>query len=192
MSLESSTTGYQDALGAQRSATWIPATPPRGTPRAQLGPEADALVFTSLRGTPLRNSHWHDRFWEPALRAAKLPLNLRIHDLRHTCASLLISEGVHVKAVQRHFGHSSPTVTLNTYMHLFPEDMERVADGLDRLHDESSDGHQTARGDRPFRRPRTGWRPRCHLSWGFGLRRAWDSNPQAVSGNGFQDRPLAN
>lgn len=93
--------------------------------------DPDALVFTAPNGGPLRNSTWHDRFWTRAVSAAELPAGLRIHDLRHTCAALLISRGAHVKAVQRHLGHSSATVTLNTYVHLFPDDMERIVDGLE-------------------------------------------------------------
>ena len=81
----------------------------------------------------MRNSTWHSRFWTPAVWAAGLPGRLRIHDLRHTCAALLISRGANVKAVQHHLGHSSATVTLNTYSHLFPDTMELVLDGLKRL-----------------------------------------------------------
>lgn len=95
------------------------------------------LVFTAPNGGPLRNSTWHSRFWTPAVWAAGLPGRLRIHDLRHTCAALLISRGAHVKAVQHHLGHSSATVTLNTYSHLFHDAMERVVDGLDETYREA-------------------------------------------------------
>jgi integrase len=103
----------------------------------QVGEESDALVFTAPNGGPLRNSTWHSRFWTPAVWAAGLPDRLRIHDLRHTCAALLISRGAHVKAVQRHLGHSSANVTLNTYSHLFPDAMERVVDGLEETYREA-------------------------------------------------------
>jgi integrase len=99
--------------------------------------QGDALVFTAPNGGPLRNSTWHSRFWTPGLWAAGLPDRLRIHDLRHTCAALLISRGAHVKAVQRHLGHSSATVTLNTYAHLFPDAMERVVEGLEATYREA-------------------------------------------------------
>ena len=54
-----------------------------------------------------------------------------IHDLRHTAASLAISAGANVKAVQTMLGHQSAALTLDTYADLFPDDLERVADALD-------------------------------------------------------------
>jgi integrase len=54
-----------------------------------------ALVFTPKAGGPLRHSNFRQRIWVPALKAAKLPLDLRIHDLRHTCAAILIAQGEH-------------------------------------------------------------------------------------------------
>lgn len=66
-----------------------------------------------------------------ALRAAGLPLGVRIHDLRHTCAALLITQGAHPKAMQVHLGHSSITVILDRYGHMLPDDMDRLARGLD-------------------------------------------------------------
>jgi site-specific recombinase XerC len=51
--------------------------------------------------------------------------------LRHTCAALLIAEGAHPKAIQEHLGHSSITVTMDTYGHLFPSQMEELATRLD-------------------------------------------------------------
>jgi integrase len=65
-----------------------------------------------------------------------LPAALRVHDLRHTCASLLIREGASIKAVQHHLGHKSASITLDRYGHLFPEELDHLADRLDRLHAE--------------------------------------------------------
>jgi integrase len=56
---------------------------------------------------------------------------LRLHDLRHTCASLAISSGANVKVVQRLLGHKSATLTLDRYGHLFPDDLDAVADAFD-------------------------------------------------------------
>jgi integrase len=56
-----------------------------------------------------------------------------VHDLRHTCASLLIREGASIKAVQHHLGHKSASITLDRYGHLFPEELDHLADRLDRL-----------------------------------------------------------
>ena len=53
------------------------------------------------------------------------------HDLRHTCASLAISAGVNVLALQRMLGHTSAKVTLDTYADLFDDDLDAVAVTLD-------------------------------------------------------------
>ncbi len=55
----------------------------------------------------------------------------RLHDLSHTCASLAIQTGVNVKVVQRLLGHKSATLTLDRYGHLFPDDLDAVADAFD-------------------------------------------------------------
>jgi integrase len=91
----------------------------------------DSLVFTTESGAPLRNNNWRSRVWEPALREAVLP-KVRIHDLRHTCATLLIAQGAHAKAIQRHLGHSSIQITFDTYGHLLPDEQDRVAEALDQ------------------------------------------------------------
>lgn len=53
------------------------------------------------------------------------------HDLRHTAASLAVSEGANVKAVQRMLGHAKASMTLDVYADLFDEDLDIVADKLD-------------------------------------------------------------
>ena len=69
----------------------------------------------------------------PALEDAGLSPKVRTHDLRHTCASLLISLGAHPKAIQERLGHSDISVTLNLYGHLFPSLEEQLTDALDDL-----------------------------------------------------------
>lgn len=95
--------------------------------------EADALVFTSPHGEPIRLQNFRRRVWKPAVVAAELPQSLRIHDMRHTAASLLINEGVPFKVVQEHLGHSSIVVTLDRYSHLNTENRRQVATVLDNL-----------------------------------------------------------
>lgn len=90
--------------------------------------EDDALVFTSPRGKVLRNGNFRKRTWLPAVEAAGLPSDLRIHDLRHTCASLMIAQGIPPMVVSEHLGHSSVAVTLNVYSHLFDDAKEAAAD----------------------------------------------------------------
>jgi integrase len=65
------------------------------------------------------------------LARAGLPAEVRFHDLRHTCAALLIAQGAHPKAIQAHLGHSSIQVTMDRYGHLFPDALEQLADRLD-------------------------------------------------------------
>ena len=62
-----------------------------------------------------------------------MPEGLRIHDLRHTAASLAVSAGANVKAVQRMLGHSTASQTLDRYSHLFTSDLEALAERLDEV-----------------------------------------------------------
>lgn len=95
--------------------------------------DRDALVFTSPAGDPMRLPNFRRRVWWPALDEAGISRAVRIHDLRHTCASLLIAQGAHSKAIQQHLGHSSISVTLDRYGHLFPDQQDQVADALDEI-----------------------------------------------------------
>ncbi len=99
------------------------------------------LVFTSPQGGPLRHQAFYRRQFKPAVAATGLPAGLRFHDLRHTCAALLIAQGAHPRAIMERLGHSSITVTIDTYGHLFPALDEALSDGLERT-------YQTARANR--------------------------------------------
>lgn len=101
--------------------------------RVYVDNDPNALVFTTESGSPLRNNNWRSRAWSPALQEARLP-SVRIHDLRHTCATLLIARGAHAKAIQRHLGHSSIQITFDTYGHLLPDEQDRVAAALDETY----------------------------------------------------------
>jgi integrase len=54
------------------------------------------------------------------------------HELRHTAASLMVSAGANVKAVQRALGHASAAMTLDVYSGLFDDDLDGVAERLDQ------------------------------------------------------------
>jgi integrase len=97
----------------------------------QLDP--DDYVFTAPRGGPLRRDLLFKRFLRPAIEAAGLPSALRLHDLRHSCAALLIELGAHPKAIQERLGHSSITVTMDVYGHLFPALNEALTDRLNEV-----------------------------------------------------------
>jgi integrase len=68
-----------------------------------------------------------------ALQLGEYPIMPRVtpHDLRHTAASLAISAGANVKAVQRMLGHASAAMTLDRYADLFEDDLDSVAEALD-------------------------------------------------------------
>jgi integrase len=91
----------------------------------------DDLVFTAPLGGPLRESKFVPGYFKPAVRAVGLPATLRFYDLRHTAASLLIREGASVKAVQKQLGHATASITLDTYGHLFPDELDQLAERLE-------------------------------------------------------------
>jgi integrase len=68
-----------------------------------------------------------------AVTAKLTPPALRVHDLSHTAASLSIASGASVELVQRQLGHRSATLTLDTYSHLFADDLDALSDALDGL-----------------------------------------------------------
>ena len=69
--------------------------------------------------------------FKPLLKAADLPRSVRFHDLRHTCATLLLSRGVDVVSVQRLLGHASAAMTLSVYAHWVPSMGEQTAAAMD-------------------------------------------------------------
>jgi hypothetical protein len=81
-----------------------------------VGKGRDDLVFTNLRGGVLRNSNWRARVFDPAVtrcqKADESFPSITPNDLRHTAASLAISTGANVKAVQRMLGHAKASMTL--------------------------------------------------------------------------------
>lgn len=92
------------------------------------------LVFAGPDGGPIRHGNFYRRHFKPAVRRSGLPKDLRFHDLRHTYAALLIAEGAHPRAMMERLGHSSVTVTLNTYGHLMPGLEERLTEALDHTY----------------------------------------------------------
>lgn len=102
------------------------------------GPED--LVFPSSNGLPMRHTLWYRRVFKPEVRRA-LPAakhGLRFHDLRHTCASLLIAAGAHPKAIADRLGHADIRITMNRYGHLLPAVDAALVDALDATHSAAS------------------------------------------------------
>ncbi len=97
-----------------------------------VGPADDDLVFTTESGGPIWHSDLYPRHFKPAVKRAGLSPDLRYHDLRHTYAALLIAEGAHPRSIMERMGHSSITVTLGTYGHLFPSLEAELTDRLSR------------------------------------------------------------
>ena len=85
------------------------------------------LVFTTTIGTPMDARNLTKRF-QKALKGAGLPKK-RFHDLRHTCASLLLVQGVHPRVVMEILGHSQMSLTMDTYSHVMPT-LQQEAAGL--------------------------------------------------------------
>ncbi len=96
------------------------------------GWDTSDLVFTSTRGEVLRNRNARRAWFDNAAAAIGQP-GLTPHELRHTAASLAVSAGANVKAVQRMLGHASAAMTLDVYSDLFDDDLDAVAERLDAV-----------------------------------------------------------
>ncbi len=81
--------------------------------------EDHGLVFASWVGKPVYRQDLITRSFKPLLKRAGLP-DIRFHDLRLTCATLLLGKGVHAKFVQEFLGHATISIALHTYSHVLP------------------------------------------------------------------------
>ncbi len=101
--------------------------------RLQAGSEwhDHGLVFCNPFGAPLDPS-WQTSVFKNALKAGGLP-PIRFHDLRHTAATLLLTQGVHPKVVSEMLGHTTITLTLDTYSHLLPVLHAQAATTMDLM-----------------------------------------------------------
>ena len=88
------------------------------------------LIFTTDTGAPINPSNLRQRSFTPLLKRAGLP-HMRFHDLRHTCATLLLSRGVHPKFVQELLGHATIAITLDTYSHVMPSMGDATAKAME-------------------------------------------------------------
>ncbi len=101
--------------------TWELADKLRDARRASEWPRDEDLAFASLRGTPLDHADLMRRVLRPAAGEAGAPW-AGFHTFRHTCATLMFARGANAVQVQRRLGHHSPSFTLDTYVHLLPDD----------------------------------------------------------------------
>jgi integrase len=119
--------GTASALAAQRNA--------QSVIRPRFGPydEDVDLVFARPDGSPMDPDSVSGRF-ERIVRGLRVPL-IRLHDLRHTHATLALAAGIHPKVVQERLGHSSVTMTLDLYSHAVPGMHPDTATAIAALHD---------------------------------------------------------
>ena len=92
--------------------------------------QENGLVFASEASAPLDRRDVTSRRFKPLLERAGLP-HFRFHDLRHTCATLLLTQNVNPKVVSEMLGHSSIAITLDTYSHVLPTMQDSAARALE-------------------------------------------------------------
>ena len=116
--------GARDALRHYRTR--------QAAERLRLGPvwEDHDLVFANEIGKPLDAGNLLRQDYWRALAKAGIP-RCRFHDLRHTCATLLLQQGVHAKVVSELLGHSSIGITLDIYSHVIPDMQQHAVSAMD-------------------------------------------------------------
>lgn len=109
--------------------------------------EPDALVFPDSQGGHMRGTNVRRRWWSDAVAAAALfprveknsagkdvvMFDFKLHELRHTAASLAIQAGANIKSLQNMLGHESAALTLDRYGHLYGSDVEAVGVAMNAL-----------------------------------------------------------
>lgn len=98
------------------------------------GKASEDFVWVSPQGGPFRYSNWFKRHFRPAVTRSGVPEGTRFHDLRHSYAAMLIGQGAHPRAIMERMGHSTITVTLDNYGHMFPQLDAALDDALDGVY----------------------------------------------------------
>lgn len=106
----------------------------QGEERLRLGEhyENHDAIFATEKGTPLLWRNLTRRHFKPLLKLAGLP-DVRLYDLRHTTASLLLAAGENPKVVSERLGHASIILTLDTYSHVLPTMQKAATEKLERM-----------------------------------------------------------
>lgn len=115
---------YLDTLKNKKTRT-VPLAPPLVpiVESCAAGKDSNDWLFGSPRGGPLHESNWKRSVaWTTATEAIGRP-DLRVHDLRHTCASVWLGPGADPKVVQRILGHASAAMTMDLYGHLIDQNL---------------------------------------------------------------------
>jgi integrase len=95
--------------------------------------ENNDLVFATGNGAPILLRNLVRRHFQPILTRAKLSSTLRLYDLRHSCATLLLSAGENPKVVSERLGHASIVLTLDTYSHVLPSMQQAATEKLEKI-----------------------------------------------------------
>lgn len=90
-------------------------------------------MFTNSFGNPVDNTNYQKRYWNKLAEAAQLHKGFRWYDLRHTHATLLLSNGVPIKVVSERLGHSTVQMTMNIYYKFLPNQQGLAADVFNSL-----------------------------------------------------------
>ncbi|MEN3332070.1 MAG: integrase [Blastocatellia bacterium] len=103
--------------------------------KLKAGPEYQKLdlVFATKKGGPLMHRNLLRNHFSPIVKRAGLPDSIRLYDLRHSCATLLLAAGEHPKVVSERLGHASITLTLDTYSHVLPSMQKAASEKLESL-----------------------------------------------------------
>lgn len=96
-------------------------------------PRTAALVFTTRERGPLTRRHYNVNVWKPALKKAHVEPTRKngMHALRHHYASVLLNDGVSIRALADYLGHADPGFTLRVYCHLMPDSEDRARQAVD-------------------------------------------------------------
>jgi integrase len=108
-------------------------------------PVTSALVFVNRDGGALTRAYYTHNAWKPALAGAGVERRRDngFHALRHHYASVLLEQGVSIRAVAEYLGHADPGFTLRTYAHLMPDDEDRARVAIDTVYGAAADPVRT-------------------------------------------------
>lgn len=90
-------------------------------------------MFPDSEGGYMRGTNVRRRWWSQAVKAAGLDPDFKIHETRHTAASVAIQAGANIKSLQNMLGHASASLTLDRYGHLYGSDVEAVGIAINAL-----------------------------------------------------------